>query len=277
MTPAEQRVTGRLAQTRCFLLDMDGTFYLGDRLLEGSLHFIELIRQQGRQFVFLTNNSSKNRQEYIAKITGLGLPIAEDQVFTSGEATALYLKAQHAGARLFVLGTPGLEAEFREHGFALVEEDPDMVVLGFDTTLTYNKLWKVCDFVRAGRPYLATHGDLNCPTADGFMPDIGAIIAFIYTSTGRKPDEIIGKPNRTIIDMLAHKLNLPIESLTMVGDRLYTDIALGGTSGINTVLVLSGETKQADLEGSPYRPDAVFENLGALANWLEINGGMNGA
>ena len=268
-------MTGRLAQTRCFLLDMDGTFYLGERLLEGSLDFIELIRRQGRRFVFLTNNSSKNRQEYVAKITRLGLPVAEDQVFTSGEATALYLEGCHARARLYVLGTPGLQDEFRQHGFSLVEDEPDVVVLGFDTTLTYNKLWKVCDFIRAGLPYLATHGDLNCPTADGYMPDIGAIIAFIATSTGRQPDEIIGKPNRTIVDMLAHKLNLPIESLTMVGDRLYTDIALGETSGVTTVLVLSGETKREDLEGSPYRPDAIFENLGSLAHWLEINGGMN--
>jgi 4-nitrophenyl phosphatase len=265
----------RLARTRCFLLDMDGTFYLGDQLLEGSLDFIATIRRQGRGFVFLTNNSSRNRQEYIAKITRLGLPLAEDQVFTSGEATALYLEKRRAGGRLYVLGTSGLQAEFRQHGFNLVDENPDVVVLGFDTTLTYNKLWKVCDFVRSGLPYLATHGDLNCPTVDGFMPDIGATIAFIYTSTGRQPDEIIGKPNRTIIDMLAQKLNLPIESLTMVGDRLYTDIALGGTSGITTVLVLSGETKMEDLEDSPYRPDTIFKDLGALAHWLEINGGMN--
>jgi ribonucleotide monophosphatase NagD (HAD superfamily) len=101
------------------------------------------------------------------------------------------------------------------------------------------------------------------------MPDIGAIIAFVNTSTGRMPDEIIGKPNRTIVEMLAQKLNLPIQSLTMVGDRLYTDIALGGTTGVTTVLVLSGETRLEDLQGSPYQPDYTFAGLGALANWLE--------
>lgn len=262
-------MTEKLALTRCFLLDMDGTFYLGDQLLEGSLHFIDVLKAQGRDFIFLTNNSSKNRQEYVAKITQLGLSIPESKMFTSGEATALFLKARRPGARLFVVGTPGLEAEFRSHGFYLDEHHPDFVVLGFDTTLTYNKLWKLCDFVRAGIPYFATHGDLNCPTPTGFMPDIGAMIAFVNTSTGRMPDEIIGKPNRIIVAMLAQKVNLPIESLTMVGDRLYTDIALGGTSGVTTVLVLSGETRLEDLRVSHYQPDYTFADLGALADWLE--------
>jgi 4-nitrophenyl phosphatase len=262
-------MTEKLALTRCFLLDMDGTFYLGDQILEGSLYFIDVLKAQGRDFIFLTNNSSKNRQEYVAKITRLGLPIPESKMFTSGEATALYLKARRPDARLFVVGTPGLEAEFRAHGFDLDDHHPDIAVLGFDTTLTYNKLWRLCDLVRAGIPYIATHGDLNCPTPTGFMPDIGAIIAFVNTSTGRMPDEIIGKPNPTIVEMLAQKLNLPIQSLTMVGDRLYTDIALGGTTGVTTVLVLSGETRLEDLQGSPYQPDYIFASLGALANWLE--------
>ncbi len=262
-------MTEKLALTRCFLLDMDGTFYLGDQILEGSLHFIDVIKAQARDFIFLTNNSSKNRQEYVAKITRLGLPIPESKMFTSGEATALSLQARRPQARLFVVGTPGLEAEFRAHGFELDDHNPDIAVLGFDTTLTYNKLWKLCDLVRAGIPYIATHGDLNCPTPTGFMPDIGAMIAFVNTSTGRRPDEIIGKPNRTIIEMLAQKLNLPIPSLTMVGDRLYTDIALGGATGVTTVLVLSGETRLEDLPGSPYQPDYTFASLGTLADWLE--------
>ena len=264
-------MTEKLASTRCFLLDMDGTFYLGDQLLEGSLHFIDVIKAQGRDFIFLTNNSSRNRQEYVAKITRLGLPIPESKMFTSGEATALYLKARRPGAHLFVVGTPGLEAEFLAHGFNLDDHAPEFAVLGFDTTLTYNKLWKLCDLVRSGIPYIATHGDLNCPTPTGFMPDIGAMIAFVNTSTGRMPDEIIGKPNRAIVEMLAQKIALPIQSLTMVGDRLYTDIALGGTSGVTTVLVLSGETHPEDLELSPYQPDYTFAGLGDLADWLAIH------
>jgi 4-nitrophenyl phosphatase len=264
-------MTDRLAQTRCFLLDMDGTFYLGDQLLDGSLEFIRIIEERGIGYVFLTNNSSKNRQEYITKITKLGLPIDGNRVFTSGEATALHLKRKHPGSRLYVMGTPGLQDEFRAHGFQLVEDNPEIIVLGFDTTLTYNKLWKLCDFVRSGLPYYATHGDLNCPTATGYMPDIGAMIAFVFTSTGRQPDEVIGKPNRVIAEMIANKLNLDLKSLTMVGDRLYTDIALGSASGVNTVLVLSGETRMEDLEGSPFHPDYIFSNLGALGLWLKAH------
>ncbi len=262
----------RLGSVQGFLLDMDGTFYLGDRLLEGALDFIDVLRRQGKKFLFLTNNSSKHRSQYAAKITRLGLPITEEAVLTSGEATALYLRNKHPGADLFLVGTPPLEDEFRQHGFNLVQQDPQFVVLGFDTTLTYQKLWALCDFVRAGVPYIATHPDFNCPTETGFMPDVGAMIAFVNASTGRLPDLVVGKPNRLIVDAAALKMDLPVEQLAMVGDRLYTDIALGQTSGITTILVLSGETKREDLHGSPYQPDYTFENRAGVADRLDRAG-----
>lgn len=258
-----------LKAVRCFILDMDGTFYLGDRLLDGALRFIDLLHRQGKDFLFLTNNSSRHRGEYAAKINRLGLPISEEKVFTSGEATAIFLKGHFPGAKLFVVGTPSLEQEFISHGFELEDRAPEVAVLGFDTTLTYQKLWKLCDLVRAGLPFVATHPDFNCPTEDGYMPDIGAMIAFVEASTNRKPDWVIGKPNRFIVDAAADKLGLSIEQMAMVGDRLYTDIALGSTSGITTVLVLSGETGLEDLKDSPYQPDCIHANLGALADHLE--------
>ncbi len=258
----------KLTLTRCFLLDLDGTFYLGDHLLEGALRFIDVLHTQGKDFLFLTNNSSKNRRMVAEKITRLGLPLPEDKVLTSGEATALHLKSTHPQARLYVVGTPALEEEFYSYGFILDKTTPDMVVLGFDTTLTYEKLWKLCDFVRAGLPYIATHPDYNCPTETGFMPDIGSMIALVKASTGREPDLVVGKPNRMIVEAASFKTNVPIQSLAMIGDRLYTDIALGKTSGITTVLVLSGETSKNDLEGSPFQPDYIFENIGGVADWL---------
>lgn len=261
-------MTDPLANIRCFLLDMDGTFYLGENLLEGALRFINVITAQGRDYVFLTNNSSKDRSQYVQKIRRLGLDIHADKIFTSGEATALYLQERHPGARLYVVGTPSLEEEFRLHGFSLADKDPDLVVLGFDTTLTYQKLWKLCDFVRAGFPYIATHPDFNCPTPTGFMPDTGAMIAFVKASTGREPDQVIGKPNRTIIDELSRKLRLPISQLAMIGDRLYTDIALGQTTGITTILVLSGETSLEDVQKSPFQPTCIFKHLGEVADHL---------
>ena len=260
-----------LLNVKCFLLDMDGTFNLGDQLIDGSLRFIETLNDLGRDYLFLTNNSSKHRGQYAEKITRLGLPISDDKVFTSGEATAVYLQQDYQSSVVYVVGTPALEEEFRQHAFQLNDEHPQLIVLGFDTTLTYQKLWKLCDFVRAGLPYFATHPDFNCPTETGFMPDIGAMIAFVRASTGREPDLIVGKPNRMIIDAVSRKLGLKIEEMAMVGDRLYTDIALGQTSGITTCLVLSGETHPEDLVNSPYQPTYTFENLGALADWLKTH------
>lgn len=258
-----------LRSVRGFLLDMDGTFFLGDRLLPGALDFIETLGRQGKPYLFLTNNSTKRGDQYAEKITRLGLAITAANVLTSGEATARYLLSHQPGRRAYVVGTPSLEQEFREFGFTLDDTHPDMAVLGFDTTLTYDKLWKLCDFARAGLPYIATHPDFNCPTETGFMPDIGATIAFVRASTGRDPDIVVGKPNRMIAEAAAEKLGLPLETLAMIGDRLYTDIALGQAAGIPAVLVLSGETRPADLEGSPFRPDYTFDNLGGVAAWLE--------
>jgi HAD superfamily hydrolase (TIGR01457 family) len=261
----------RLAAVRGFLLDMDGTFYLSDRLLEGALRFIEVLHRQGKAFLFLTNNSSKHRRQYADKITRLGLPISEELVLTSGEATARYLQDRHAGASVFLVGTPSLGDEFRQHGFQLVTDKPDLLVLGFDTTLTYQKLWSLCNHVRSGLPYIATHPDFNCPTEDGWMPDVGAMIAFVKAATGREPDLVVGKPNRIIVDAAAAKLNLRVEQMAMIGDRLYTDIALGQASGIATVLVLSGESGPEDVEGSPFKPDYTFQDLAGVADWLEKN------
>jgi HAD superfamily hydrolase (TIGR01457 family) len=269
MSPNNQ--TEKLCSVRGFLLDMDGTFYLGDRLLDGALRFIDLLREQGKAFLFLTNNSSKHRVQYAEKISRLGLPLAEESVLTSGEATALYLRKEHPAARIFLVGTPSLEDEFRQHGFRLVQQDPQFLVLGFDTTLTYQKLWALCDFVRAGVPYIATHPDFNCPTEKGYMPDVGAMIAFVKAATGREPDLVVGKPNRLIVDAAAIKMKLQVSQLAMIGDRLYTDIALGQSSGITTVLVLSGETKMEDLKGSPFQPDYIFQNLAGVVDWLECS------
>src|SRR3990170_1895439 len=262
----------RLSSVEYFLLDMDGTFNLGDRLLPGSLRFVEALKKQSKGYLFLTNNSSRVAGDYAAKMSRLGLPTTEGEVFTSGEATARYLLEQGTSRKLFVVGTPALEEEFRRYGFEPAAERPQQIVLGFDTTLTYAKLWRLCDLVREGIPYLATHPDFNCPTEHGYMPDTGAMIAFVRASTGREPDLVIGKPNRTIVDMAARKLGVPIERMAMVGDRLYTDIALGQTSGIATVLVLSGEATRSDLERSSFRPDYVFEDLGGLADWIERHG-----
>jgi 4-nitrophenyl phosphatase/NagD protein len=257
-----------LRHVRCFLLDMDGTVYLGEELLPGALKFIDVLKRQERDFLFLTNNSSKDSQQYVEKLTRLGLPVSREKVFTSGEATAMHIRDQKPGARVYVVGTSALENEFRAYGFVFAHERPDYAVLGFDTTLTYEKLWRLCDLVRDGVPYIATHPDYNCPTESGFMPDIGATIAFVRASTGREPDLVVGKPNRLFVEKAAQRVGVSVSEMCMIGDRLYTDIALGATAGIPTILVLSGETRQEDLSTSPYRPRYVFPHLGAVADRL---------
>jgi 4-nitrophenyl phosphatase len=257
-----------LSSVQCFLLDMDGTFYLGDRLLPGAREFLDLLNERGVPFLFLTNNSSRTRREYAEKIRRFGFDLPESQIFTSGEATARYLAKSKPGASVYLAGTPALEREFTEHGFRLTAENPDFAVLGFDTTLTYEKIWKLCDLIVSGVPYIATHPDINCPTENGFMPDIGAMMAMIAASTGKEPDVIVGKPHAPIIEAISEKLSLPVEAMCMIGDRLYTDIALGKT-GLLTVLVLSGETKREDLASSPFQPDFIMRDLAELVSTMQ--------
>ena len=253
---------------KCFLLDMDGTFYLGNELIPGSLEFIEKVRQTGRDFLFLTNNSSHNAQFYVEKLARMGLSVDRSKVMTSGEATCEKLRERYPGRRAFVLGNEFLVEEFNEAGIPVDMEHPDIVVIGFDTTLDYKKMQAVCDFVRAGLPYIATHPDFNCPTETGFMPDIGAIMAFIEASTGRRPDLIVGKPNTGIVEAVLRRTGLKLEELAMVGDRLYTDIETGIRSGMLSILVMSGETTEDMLAASPTRPDLKYDKLADMVPLL---------
>ena len=253
----------KLAAVKCFLFDMDGTIYLGVRLLPGTLEFIQYLKEIRFPFYFLTNNSSRSRADYVDKLDRLGLPIPEEKIFTSGEATAIYLKKQTPGAKIYLVGTPSLEEEFVQFGFTLTDQTPDYAVLGFDTTLTYKKLVKFCNFVREGLPYIATHPDVNCPTEDGFIPDIGSMMALVASSTGRNPDVIVGKPHSPIVETIIEKTGFTSGEIMMVGDRLYTDIALG-KSGLSTTLVLSGEAKLEDVEQAPHKPDLIVQDIAEL-------------
>lgn len=250
-----------LKDVRCFLLDMDGTFYLGENIFEGSLAFIEKLRETGRDFLFLTNNSSHNARFYVERLGRMGLCVPREKILTSGEATAQVLKAHYPGKKVFLLGNEFLLEEFQEAGIVVDQKAPDMVVIGYDTTLDYKKMCAVCDFVRAGLPYVATHPDFNCPTPTGFAPDIGAIMAFIAASAGRKPDLIVGKPHTGIVEAALKRTGRTVNELAMVGDRLYTDIETGRRSGMLSILVMTGETTEETLKQSGVRPDLVFDRL----------------
>ncbi|MCM1253982.1 MAG: HAD-IIA family hydrolase [Clostridium sp.] len=246
---------------RCFALDMDGTVYLGEQWIAGAKEFLAGIEASGRSYVFLTNNSSKNPAVYVEKLRRMGWDVTEEKIITSGQATIFYLQKHFAGKKVFLLGNPLLQEEFAQAGITLDDTAPDVVVTAFDTSLTYAKMCKVCDFVRAGLPYLATHPDYNCPTETGFIPDAGAIHAFIHASACRYPDRIIGKPNSDIVDYLTQRVQIKREQIAMVGDRLYTDIAAGVNNGLKSILVLSGEATLEEAAASDITPHLIFHSV----------------
>ncbi|MDE6882205.1 MAG: HAD-IIA family hydrolase [Lachnospiraceae bacterium] len=257
-----------LDEVQCFALDMDGTIYLGEQWIDGALDFLHRIEETGRNYVFVTNNSSRNAAVYVEKLHRMGLEVSEDKIVTSGQATIYYLQQHFPGARVFLLGNPLLREEFLQAGIVLEEEQPDVVVTAFDTSLDYQKMCRVCDHVRAGLPYLATHPDYNCPTETGFIPDAGAIHAFIHASAFRWPDRVIGKPNEDIIAYLATRVHTSREKIAMVGDRLYTDIAAGRNNGLKSVLVLSGEAEMEDVGRSEVKPHLIFDSVREIAGLL---------
>lgn len=259
---------GILKEIDCFALDMDGTIYLGEQWIDGAQEFLKAVKRAGKKYVFLTNNSSKNPEVYIRKLAAMGWQITERQIVTSGQATIAYLKQHFAGKRVFLLGNELLTEEFLKEGIPLDEENPEVVVVGFDTSLTYTKMCRVCDLVREGLPYLSTHPDLNCPTETGFIPDAGAIHAFIHASAGRMPDQIIGKPNREIMDYLVTREGVTPQRTAMVGDRLYTDVAAGVNNGYTGILVLSGEATMEDVTVSEVEPHLIFSSVKEMIPYL---------
>lgn len=258
---------GILKDIRLFVLDMDGTFYLGDRMIDGALDFLQKVKKAGKHFLFFTNNSSKTGEDYMEKLEKMGCLITKAQIMTSGDVTIEYLKTEHPGKSVYLLGTPELKKSFWESGILLTEEMPDIVVVGFDKTLTYETLTKACTYIREGALFLATHLDINCPVEMGFVPDCGAICAAIALSTGKKP-KYLGKPFAETVDMVLQVTGCKREEVAFVGDRLYTDVAVGVKNGARGILVLSGETKQEDVSGSEVQPDAVFESLKDMTNYM---------
>ena len=264
---------GRLRQIRCWLLDMDGTVTLGEEALPGAAPFFASLADQ--TYIFLTNNSSHAADHYVRRLNRLGIPVGRDQVLTSTDALALYLQTIGPRGRpavLYPVGTPGFEQDLQAAGLVLEkrrDQAVDFVVLGFDTSLVYEKLDIACDYIRRGVPYLAANPDRVCPLAGGrVLPDCGALIAFMETCTDRKPERVIGKPDPAMIEMVMASRGYRRDELAMVGDRIYTDLASARNAGILCVAVLSGEATLADIEAGDIRPDYIFEDIGELAAQL---------
>lgn len=266
---ADTALCAVLRQTRRFVLDMDGTIYLGNHLFPFTRDFLSAVTESGRRYIFFTNNSSRRQSDYLDKLAALGLPQPPQNMLHANHVLLEWLLREHPECSVFLVGTPSLEQEFRDAGIRLVQDSPDIVVLGFDTTLTYEKLWKACDFVRAGCLYLGVNMDYNCPIEGGrFMPDCGSIAEAIRRSTGRMP-EFFGKPSRHTLSYIEQKTGCPASGLTFIGDRLYTDIAVADHTPAHSILVFSGETSPEDLASSPIRPDVAVASLEEITALLQ--------
>ncbi len=255
----------KLKDIKLFVLDMDGTIYLGDKILPGAIEFVKTARKMGKKVIFFTNNASKNPNNYVDKLKRMGFGSKREDVVTAGDVTIEFLKKNHPNQPVYLVGTPALEQSFTEAGIVL-SENADVVVSSFDTTLTYEKLVIACDLIRNGAIFYCTHPDFNCPTETGFIPDSGAIAALITASTGAIP-KYFGKPHRETAEMISNLFGVSFDETAIVGDRLYTDIALGKNNGLLSVLVLSGETKIEDVNDSN-SPDIILDGIGEILNYI---------
>jgi len=263
-----------LSGVKCYVMDMDGTIYLSDRVFDYTGRFLEFLKKSGTDYIFYTNNSSQNAVYYLEKLERMGISITPDKLLMSTQVLLDYLKTngdgsvrQGEGSSVFVAGTKALRDDFEAAGYTLTDSDPDFVVLGFDMDMDYKRLTKLCDFVRAGLPYYGVHIDYNCPVEGGFIPDCGSLAAAVTAATGITP-EFFGKPSRYTLEYISKKTGFNEDELCFIGDRLYTDIAIASGTKAHSVLVLSGETKRSDLDDTEYVPDIVVNDLKELMTYL---------
>ena len=250
-----------------FLFDMDGTLYLGDQLYDFTKELLAKIREKGKRYLFMTNNSSKSVADYVKKLAKLGIEATEEDFITSSQATAYYLKLHHAGARLYVCGTNSLKEELRKNGFEITENlnEVDLIVMGFDTELTFKKLEDVSKLLltREDIPYIATNPDYVCPTEFGSVPDCGSVCDMIYNATKKRP-LVIGKPEPLMPQLAMQQHGYSKEETVVIGDRIYTDIKSGLNAGVTGVLVMSGETTREILDASEEKPHIVLKDAGEM-------------
>jgi len=258
-----------LQQKKLYLLDMDGTLYLGMNLFPWTKEFLQYIKESGGRYMFLTNNSSKGVDSYVQKMKQLGIDAKASDFFTSVDATICYLKPKKYH-KIYALGTASFREQLKENGFPItdhVEEDIDCLCMGYDTELTYQKLIDASLLLNRDIDYIATNPDWVCPTEFGYVPDCGSIAEALYNATKKRP-QFIGKPQPEMIELAIEKAGYQKEDAIIFGDRLYTDIKSGNNANITTCFVLSGEGTLEDLKTSDAKPDFVFNHIGAYLDFI---------
>ncbi|MCE5347692.1 MAG: HAD-IIA family hydrolase [Bacteroidales bacterium] len=264
----------QIAMIKHVVLDMDGTIYKGNTLFPFTKEFLKKLTSKGIKYSFLTNNPSRSTDDYIKHLKEMGLTVTKNEIYTTAQATIEYLINHHPHVKkLFILGTPSMIGEFEKEGFFSLPDDPDdepdAVVVGFDKTLTYDRLSRAAWWINNKKLYVATNPDFVCPTDQPItLVDCGSICAALEKATGRKPDVVLGKPNPEMLDGILMTNHLKPEQVAMVGDRIYTDIMMAQKANVLGVLVLSGEATLDNAKKADPRPHIVVSDLDALGELI---------
>jgi HAD superfamily hydrolase (TIGR01450 family) len=249
---------------RVYLIDLDGTTYIGNRLIPGAEKFIESLKTRGIPFYFMSNNSSRSKKDYVKKLHDLGIDVDEENFILSTDGLVNYLAEQKV-KDVFLVGTQSLENSLHIAGINTNSENPQYVVLGYDTELTYEKLKTAALHMNRGVKLLATHCDVVCPTPQGPIPDIGSMLALFEKATNTKPEKIFGKPSPEMVKHILIKHDVQPKEVVIIGDRLYTDMAMAQNIGADFILVLSGETSRENVEGCDKFPNLIVPDMGYIS------------
>ena len=271
ITDLTGKAADALKNKKLWLLDMDGTIYNENQIFEGTLGFLNQIRQNGGRYIFITNNSSKSVADYVKKVNDMNIPAGYEDFYTSSQATAMYIKEHYPGQTVYCMGTRSLIQELRESGLRVVTVPDDtatVVLIGFDTENTSEKIRNTCIMLGKDVAYLATNPDLVCPVSFGFIPDCGSMSIMLKNATGKEPF-FIGKPQPIMVDFVLKNTGISREDAVIAGDRLYTDIATGKNAGVDTICVLSGEASMQDIQEWDGEPTWIFQDVKEIFQKLQ--------
>ena len=258
-----EKITSNLENIEAIFLDLDGTIYMGDNLIDGAIDFLNRIEERGIRRFFLSNNSSKSVAQYLEKLEKMGIPANKEEVLLSTHDLLSWLKAENI-SETYLVGTEGMKQMLEEVGINTNSKNPQFVVLGYDTEITYEKLTNASIYLHRGVPLVVSHPDMVCPSPNGGLPDTGAYLALFEATTGVTPKHICGKPNPGMILHKIIELGLTPNVCAMVGDRLYTDMEMADRAGVHGILVLSGEATENDATNSPQRPSLIVDSVASL-------------
>lgn len=266
----------RLKDKKLFLLDLDGTLYIEEKAFPRTKEFLDKVKENKAQYIYLSNNSSRGKDAYVSKMERLGIQADVSEFISSVDVTIDYLQDKYPeGTRIFLVGTQTTADQMRSAGLKIEtrlpagwEDLPPVAVLSYDTEITYKKIEEFTVMLMAGKDYVATHPDMLCPASYGMAVDIGCYIDMFRTATGRTP-LIIGKPQPQMVYKAMKQCGVKPEETVIIGDRLHTDIACGVNAGIDSIFVLSGDHKREDIEKYGIQPTYIFNDIGEVCDEIK--------